>query len=101
MTMGAKLAALDAATWESRAHLASRIGDREGAAAAWRKVCELRPEDPVALRRLAILLLELNQAEEASNFAKRVLAVSPGCSISRDVLKRARASLAGTPRGWA
>jgi Flp pilus assembly protein TadD len=91
MPIGAKLAAVDAAAWETQAHQASRTGDREGAAAAWRKVCELRPEDPVALRRLAILLLDLNQPEEARTFAKRVLAVSPGCSISRDVLKRARA----------
>jgi predicted Zn-dependent protease len=91
MVNGSKLAAVDAAAWETQAHQASRSGDRPGALLAWRKVCELRPEDPVALRRLALLLLELNQPEEAARFAKRVLGVSPGCSISRDVLKRARA----------
>jgi Tfp pilus assembly protein PilF len=62
--------------WHNLALAAQRMGDDAGAAEAWRRVVELRPEDGAALNNLAWLLAtRLADPVQAESLARRAVAL--------------------------
>lgn len=88
------------AAWIGLGNSRHALGDRQGAAAAFRRAAEIHPDSPEALNNLAHVLAELGRREEALAAARKAVALSgPERAIFRRTLEEIGAPTAGGPAG--
>lgn len=69
--------------------LAKKRGDREAAAAEWRKACMAMPDSAAANEFLGLLLVEMKQPDEALPHLEKALAISTRAPVTDEMQKSA------------
>lgn len=73
-----------AGTWSVRGYVLSQSGDKQGAAAAYRRAVDLDPSDPIARNNLGTVLLAMGNARDALAAFTRAVALSPFYADARN-----------------